>query len=246
MMTASAARRCARLLAGCALAAPGLLLAGGLNVSPVVIEIDSARKAVAVTITNDGNRAATFQADSFVWRQVDGVDHYEPDDELMVVPAIVEVPPNGSQVFRVMLRAPTASPVERTYRVMLEDISSEVERVEGSGLSFRFKHNLPVLIAPSVKVVNSMQWKACTSAPRAGEACVRLRNSGNRRIKIDTITIGGEGWTQSLPLKPQLNVLAGAEREWRLALAPGRSGKLSTVTVLTTQGQALSASPGDH
>lgn len=244
-MRVSTARRLARLFAGCALAAAGPSWADGLNVSPVVIEIDSPRKAVAITITNDSNRAATFQADTFLWRQVDGVDQYEPDDDLMVVPAIVDVPPNGSQVFRVMLRTPTASPVERTYRVMLEDISSEVARVEGSGLSFRFKHNLPVLIAPSVKVVNSMQWRACTSAPRAGEACVRLRNSGNRRIKIDTITVGGEGWSQSLSVQPQLNVLAGAEREWRLPLA-GRSGKLSAVKVRTAQGETLSASQGDR
>lgn len=244
-MKVSTARRLARLFAGCALAAAGPSWADGLNVSPVVVEIASPRKAVAVTITNDSNRTATFQADTFLWRQVDGVDHYEPDDELMVVPAIVEVLPNGSQVFRVMLRVPTLSPVERTYRVMLEDISADVARVEGSGLSFRFKHNLPVLIAPSVKVVNSMQWKACTSTPRAGEACVRLRNSGNRRIKIDTIIVAGEGWTQSLPLQPQPNVLAGAEREWRLPLA-GRSGELTIVKVLTAQGETLSASQGDR
>ena len=36
--------------------------AGGLTISPVMIELESSRKAVAITLTNDGETTLTFQS----------------------------------------------------------------------------------------------------------------------------------------------------------------------------------------
>lgn len=231
-------------LASLAGAAHGPLSAASVNVSPVVIEVESPRKAVAVTVTNNSDRAITFQADAFTWRQDNGADRYDPTSDLLVVPSVVEIPANGSQVIRVVLRTPTPSPVERAFRVMLEDISDDVAPKEGKGLAFRFIHNLPVMIAPSTKVINSMQWKPC-AAKAAGQSCVSLRNTGNRRIKVASLTLAGDAWQQALPMKDQLNVLAGAHREWQLPLAPGKIGPVRTVTVLTAHGESLLASRGE-
>jgi fimbrial chaperone protein len=245
MMQASRTVRLIGLaLASMAGVAQGPLWAASVNVSPVVIEADSPRKAVAVTVTNDSDRAVTYQADAFTWRQENGTDRYDPTSELLVVPSVVEIPPNRSQVIRVVLRTPTPSPVERAFRVMLEDISDDVAPKEGKGLAFRFIHNLPVMIAPSTKAVNSMQWKPCV-AKASGQSCVSLRNNGNRRIKLASLTLGGDAWQQALPMKDQPNILAGAYREWNLPLAPDKTGPVLMVTVLTAQGETLLASPGE-
>jgi fimbrial chaperone protein len=245
MMQGSRTRLASLALACVAGAAHGPLSAASINVSPVVVEVGSPRKAVAVTITNNSNRAVTFQADALTWRQDNGVDRYEPTGDLLVVPSVLEIPPNGGQVIRVVLRKPAPSPVERTYRLILEDITTDVAPPEGKGLAFRFTHNLPVMIAPSAKVQNSMQWKPCAAPAPAKQLCVSLRNSGNRRIKVASIKLGGDAWQQTLPLKEQLNVLAGAYREWRLPPAAGNAGPVRTVTVLTAQGETLQASRGE-
>lgn len=230
-----------------AMVGPTAALAGGVTISPVVIEVDSPRKAAAIKVTNDGDQALILQSDTLVWTQVNGVDHYAPSDELLVVPPIVTVPPNSSQIFRVMLRVPKNAGTERTFRLLLEDITN-YQTVEGqTQIALKFTHNLPVLIAPAGKVVKAFRWKPC--APRAvaalsAEACVRLFNAGNRRVKVKTLTLTGDGWQQALSLQDGENVLAGAEREWRVPLSSGQTGSPIAVQVHTMQGERLQAEAG--
>lgn len=229
--------------AGCA----SLAAAAGVSISPVVIEIDSPRKAIAVTVTNGGDLPITFQTDTLVWRQVDGADRYEPTDELLVVPPIIAVPAHASQVLRLMLRSRTPSPIERSYRLTLENISDEVAAVTGqTSIAFKMSHNLPVMIAPSGKVQNLMRWKPCTPAALAKGAgiCVRLSNAGNRRVKVEKLTVSGDGWQQALELKSGENVLAGSERDWQVPLASGQTGTVRSVQVQTALGETLQAEGG--
>lgn len=247
--------------------------ANWLTISPVVIEIANARKPFAVRITNDSNREATFQLDAFSWQQVNGKDVYAPSDDLVFSPAILVIPPRKSQTFRVLLRDGRPSPAERTYRVMVEDIGEASVQTDTTAIAFKFTHNLPVLVAPSGKVSNSMRWKPCAtptltpattvisatpepskkvvSADHSGsglqdapESCVRLLNSGNRRIKVQALTLTGEGWQQSLSLKTGENVLVGAEREWRVPLRPEQRSAIRGVQVQTAESGLLSAESG--
>ncbi len=152
-----------------------------------------------------------------------------------------------------MLRAPTRAPEERTYRLILEDTSDDLNPSGQTSVAFKFTHNLPVMVAPSARAFSAVRWKPCTPTPsllaekplqiRSTEACVRLLNAGNRRVKIQTLTLTGDGWQQALPLKEGVNVLAGAEREWRVPL-PAGAGALRTVQVQTARGEALAAEPG--
>ena len=239
---------------GLALAAGTATLANaaGISISPVVVEMDSPRRAVAVSVNNSGDRPITLQSDVLLWQQIDGTDRYEPTDALLVVPPIVEIQPGSSQVFRLILRTPVPSPVERTYRLVLEDISENQVKDGQTAISFKLTHNLPIMIAPAGKVRNTIRWKPCTATvapapaakPSTAEACLRLLNAGNRRVKVQTLTLAGTGWQQDLPLKDSINVLAGAEREWRVALAPGHSGALNGVQVLTARGEKLQAETG--
>ena len=243
-------------LLACGLGCATVAAAAGVTISPVVIEIDAPRRAVAVTVTNNGDQPITLQTEAMVWRQVNGADTSEPTDDLLVVPPIVTVPAAGSQVFRVMLRAPVPAPQERTYRLMLEDISAVQATTEQTAVTFRLTHNLPVMVAPAGQVVNAVRWKPCETpvagsatpakTPEAGigQACVRLQNAGNRRIKVQTLTLAGDDWRQAISLKSGENILAGAEREWRVPLPAGQAGALRAVQVQTALGQNLAAEAG--
>ena len=233
--------------------------ANGLTLSPVVIELDSPRQVVAVTVTNNADHAATFQTETVLWRQVNGVDFYEPTDALLVVPPIVQVPPHTSQVFRVTLRVPTPSAVERSYRLILEDISTQLSAAGATSVAFKFAHNLPVLVAPSGKPINAVRWQPCGPAlalvapaigtvpkpsDRAAGFCVRLLNAGNHRMKVQGLTLTGDGWEHKQPLKDAVNVLAGVEYEWHVPLPAGQTGAVQGVWVDTARGGALQADIG--
>jgi fimbrial chaperone protein len=221
---------------------PAATSAAGLTISPVVVQIDSPRKPVAITISNQSDRPITLQADTKVWLQVDGIDQYAPTDELLVVPAIAQVPPNGSQVFRIALRRPSGAPVERTYRLILEDISEEQRPSQTSAVAFKLTHNLPVMVAPSAPLVTAVRWTPCASKP--SQACVRVVNTGNYRLKVQGLTLAGDGWRHALPLKAPEIILAGAAREWQVALAPAEAGAVRGVQVHSAQGATLEAEVG--
>ena len=221
-----------------------------VSISPVVVEIDAPRRPVAITVTNSGERPIRLQAEVLLWRQTDGEDQFEASDALLVVPSIVEVPANSSQVVRVVLRSPSPSPVERTYRLLLENITEEQAQAGAGSVSFKFSHSLPVMIAPSGKVQNIMRWKPCAdvavpSIPvgvaQLKHACVRLLNAGNRRIRVHTLTLNGDGWQQALSFSPGENVLVGSQRELRVPLKPGQTGAVSGVQVFTGLGETLQA-----
>lgn len=239
----------ASIVIGLAAASAMPAIAGGITISPVVIEMSSARQGVAVTINNYGESPITLQSEAFAWRQTDGVDRDEPTDELLVVPPIVKVPANASQTFRLMLHTPNPLPMERTYHLFLEDIS-ELQAASGAAtLNFRVNHILPILIAPAGKILTSIRWKPCVPVnaakpPVSREACVRLLNAGNRRVKVQALTLAGDGWQQALSLKTGENVLAGSEREWHVTLADGQRGVLRGVQVETARGEILQAESG--
>jgi fimbrial chaperone protein len=239
-----------------------LCLAGGaagaqVLINPVVVELGARQRVVAVTITlSDKARAPMrLQTELLRWRQdVHGEAVTEPSDDILVTPPIAELRPGEKQLFRVTLRGPRPAPEELAYRLILEDISeapATTEAVGGISIKLRMRYDLPVLVAPLGPVVNELRWKLCapeaasavtiSSKPsdRGPEACVRLLNAGNRRVKVQTLTLTGEGWQQALPLKDGVNVLVGDEHEWRVPLQANQAGAVRGVQVGTARGETL-------
>jgi fimbrial chaperone protein len=262
----------ARSLADCktiGLAAVLLLVcsaaAAQLVIGPIAVEFGEKQRvaAVAVTLDERAKLPMRLQAEILRWSQdLAGQAVTEETDELLVTPPMAELQPGQRQVFRLALRGKRPAPEELAYRLILEDISESTTFAEvspGMVINFRMRHDLPVVVAPAGLVVTLLRWKPCPpeafatavstpvkpSAARAAEACVRLLNAGNRRVKVQTLTLAGDGWQQALSLKAGENVLAGAEREWRVPLAKGQEGALRTVQVQTARGETLQAESGD-
>lgn len=249
-----------RWLAGAGLA--GALLASGtalaqVLISPVVVELDARQRAVAVVtvaLSDQARAPMRLQADLLRWKQdVLGQAVTESSDDLLVTPPIAELQPGARQVFRVALRGARPAPEELAYRLILEDVAeptAAANSAPGIIIKFRMRYDLPVLVAPVGPVVNALRWKPCppeavSAATRTAEACVRLLNAGNRRLKVQTLTLTGEGWQHALPLKDGVNVLAGSEREWRVPLAKGQTPALRGIEVQTARGETLQAEDGE-
>jgi fimbrial chaperone protein len=221
-------------------------------ISPVVVEMTGAGRAVAVEITLSDRAKAPIrlQAELLRWDQdVRGAAVTEPSDDLLISPPIADLQPGDKQVFRVALRGARRGPEELAYRLVLEDIAALAGAGEGSpgmNIQFRMRYDLPVLVAPAGPVVNALRWKPCpppaaVALQSAADVCVRVLNAGNRRVKVQTLTLSGANWQQALTLKDGVNVLAGAEREWRVALPGGQSGAVRGVQVQTERGETLQA-----
>ena len=204
-----------------------------ITISPVLVELSTARRVVSVTINNPSDQAMNIQAETLAWSQPDGANHYEPTEDLLVAPPIAEIPPQSSQIFRVTLRRPVSGTVEQAYRLVLEDVSEELNPKPGV-VAIRFKHNLPVFVIPPGEAKAAPRWSRCAAV--AGKGCVRLDNDGSRHIRVSELTVAGQGWQQTIQGGA---VLAGTWKQWSFDLASGRS-RPASVTAKTDQG-AISA-----
>jgi len=200
-----------------------------ITISPVLIELSPAQRVVSVTISNPSDQAMSLQVETLSWSQPDGTNYYQPTEDLLVAPPIAEIPPQGSQIFRVTLRHPLSGSVEQTYRLVLEDIS-EVLNPKSGVVAIRFRHNLPVYVTPPGEAKAAARWSRCAAA--AGKGCVRLDNDGSRRLRVSELTVAGQGWQQKVPGGA---VLAGAWKQFNFDLASGLS-PLDSITAKTEQG----------
>lgn len=232
-------------------------------ISPVVVEVGARQRVVAVTVTlSDKARAPMrLQAEILRWRQdVQGASVTAPSDDLLVSPPIADLQPGDKQVFRVALRGPRPSPEELAYRLILENVAepatatATADSSPGMIIKFRMRYDLPVLVASASPVVNALRWKPCEPnaastrepvAPHTVDVCLRMLNAGNRRVKVQTLTLAGDGWSQALTLKNGETLLAGTEREWRVPMAVNQTRALRGVQVLSASGETLQADAGE-
>lgn len=215
-------------------------------INPVLVELGPQQRSASVLVTLSDKAPAPMrlQADVLQWQQdLDGGDLTQPSTDLLVTPPIADLKPGQKQLFRVALRGGRRAPGELAYRLILEDVApprTAMVDAQGLAIKFRMRYDLPVLVAPAVPVQNRLRWKSCAPAVPA-KACLRLLNAGNRRVKVNVLTLAGDGWQQALAMKEGVNVLAGAEREWQVALEPGHAGPVRAVQVRTARGEDLQA-----
>jgi fimbrial chaperone protein len=225
-----------------------LIAWAGSAVSPVLVELPHARAVATVRFTNDAAHPIRVQAATLRWRQIDGANEEKATDELIVVPAIAEVAARATQVFRVALRRPDPSNVERTYRLVLQELPSQAQRADGVAVQTPLSHDLPVSVAPASAIVRRVGWAPCTEAQSAkrsmppGAMCLHVSNEGNRRLRIGSLTLTAGDETRTVDLNPSELLLAGAAKALRVSADwPGKSLQ-RTVTLRDPAGELIEAS----
>jgi fimbrial chaperone protein len=193
--------------------------ASALTIEPVLVELTPTRQVASITVSNPSDHSANLQAEVLSWQQSKGADQYKETEALFVIPAIAEIAPGGTQVFRVALRGPMPSTVEQAYRLILEEIPDEGDRTQtGSVINLKYRFSLPLFISPLEAVRTDLRWSQC-AAP-TNKVCIQLDNRGNRRIRLSELTVSGDGWHQTVPGGD--TVLTGSEKQWILDLSAGQ------------------------
>lgn len=225
-MNGSLRNNCAYLLVAAGVYSPAAIIfpaapVQAATITPVVVEVSRKHPVTSIRFTNTGSSAITLQTQILSWHQVDGHDVRAESDDLIVSPAIVSIPAGATQLFRVTSRVSMGAS-EQSYRLALQDITSEVAPAAGKKptVHFRITNNLPVFYAPAAQEAAAPSWSRC-AAP-IGQVCVRLDNKGNRRIRVSGARfVAG---TAESPLNLMDTVLAGAWKQWTFKSVPGAVG----------------------
>jgi fimbrial chaperone protein len=161
--------------------------AGAFTVTPVRIYMSVRDRAVAVTVTNDGDAEVVIQADINTWKQLpDGTDQLELTDDLILSPPIIKLAPKARQVVRLARLAPPDVSRQNTYRLILREVPEALTQKPNVQISIALALSMPVFITPP-KVKREV---GCSIAGIEGKTVgVRCSNTGTAYSQIRDIDI---------------------------------------------------------
>lgn len=233
------ARRLLRAtLIGCALGALSLTASadeGGLQLSPIRLDLSAKQRGGALTLTNKAGERKTIQVDVVAWSQRDGEDVYEPSQSLLANPPLFFLEAGASQVVRVGLPAAarTASSVEQAYRVFLREVPDE-RPLDVPGLRVAMRLGVPVFVAPASHGPSALQWNGVIGTD--GTVAIALENTGIvharaadlRLVAADGEVVGRDGTMHY--------ALAGSRQVWHLKPSRPLSPGMVRVSALMEEG----------
>ena len=123
--------------------------AGVFSVTPVRIYMAPKDRAIAVTITNEGDEELVMQADLYLWKQKPGgQDDLTLTEDMFLSPPIIKLPPKSRQVVR-LARLSAAKPTEQlTYRMIVREIPEARPAKQDLQLQIALAFSMPVFITP--------------------------------------------------------------------------------------------------
>lgn len=123
--------------------------AGVFTVTPVRIYMSMKEKAIAVTITNEGDEELVMQADVYEWRQkTDGTDDLTLTEDMLLSPPIIKVPGKSRQVIRLARLRPADPERQLTYRMIVREVPEARPSKDKIQLQLALAFSMPVFITP--------------------------------------------------------------------------------------------------
>ena len=212
------------LLMACFVATvPAPASAGSFSVTPVRIYMLPRDRAVAVTITNEGDTEVVLQADLNAWTQKpDGTDEQVPTEDLILSPPIIKLAAGARQVVRLALLKPADASRQLTYRMLMREVPEAVSNPDKSiQVPIALALSLPVFITPPA-AKREMDCTATRSTPQALNVSCGNQGSAYAQVREILVLRGDqalarfEGGTYILPGARKTMSVNGEQ-----AIAPG-------------------------
>lgn len=197
--------------------------AGVFSVTPVRVFMGLRDRAVAITLTNEGDTPIALQADINAWTQKpDGTDDLVLTEDLILAPPIIKLAPRARQVVRLALLRPADASRQLTYRMIVREVpEATAPRGNAMEIPIALALSMPVFVTPPV----AKREVSCELARQADTLQAVCTNSGSAYAQVREATLsrgaaalarfeGGNyilpGIRKVIPLKGDAAVPAGA------------------------------------
>jgi len=168
------------------------VFAGPFTITPVRIYMTPRDKAVAVTITNEGDDELVMQADVYAWKQKpDGEDDLVLTQDMLLSPPIIKLAGKSRQVVRLARLSSAPKDQQLTYRLKVREIPEANPSKTNVQLQIAIAFSLPIFITPP-----SAKSKLTCSADRVAADTIRAtcENTGNAYAQpLDFLLTGPDG-----------------------------------------------------
>lgn len=196
--------------------------AGIFSVTPVRIYMTPKDRAVAVTITNEGDTEVVLQADLNSWSQKpDGTDEQIPTEDIILSPPIIKLAPKARQVVRLALLKPADASRQLIYRLVMREVPEALAANKDIQIPVALALSMPVFITPppakrdiSCQASRASERDFNVSCANSGTAYAQVREIV---VKRDVLTLARfEGGAYILPGARQVMATKGEQ-----AITPG-------------------------
>jgi fimbrial chaperone protein len=210
--------------------------AANISVYPLRAELSQSKTTEVFTVRNHGNEPVVVQASVVKWSQKDGQEVLEPTREVLVAPAVIEVPGNETQIVRIAVRRPPDASKEDTFRLLIQEVPKRRDTKDVQ-IVFTLNISLPIFYAaasgPTQGSLDVTGMKASSNGSKKLLA-LDLSNTGSAHVQVTGIQASDEqgqvaSHTSMFYLLPnqRRSVLINADR-----LPPGgRAVKLNVETM---------------
>jgi fimbrial chaperone protein len=205
--------------------------AGVFSVSPMRIHIDPKNRAVAVTVTNEGDEELVMQADLYLWKQKPGGEEdLSLTEDVFLSPPIFKVPPKSRQVVRLATLRQPPTTQQLSYRIILREIVEARPAKEGMQVQIALAFSIPIFMTPPA----AKHQLAC-EVQRVTASSVKAvcENTGNAFVLPRQFLLTGALGGTAAKLDSGGYILPGIKRSFEIKhTAPIPAGKAKLTATL--------------
>jgi len=210
--------------------------AGGLNVSPIKVELSPTLTKSLLILRNDGTEAVRYQVSVHAWSQgPKGEIQLAPTKDIVALPTLFALKPGEERNVRIGVASPFGN-IEKTYRVFIEELPpAEKPSQPVSQVRVLTRVGVPVFLAPA-RVVEKRTIEGISVAH--GSVHFRVVNGGTAHFREETVRVRGLDATgKELFTRDQRGwyVLAGGSLQHDVELPKECGGLTTLVAQVTTE-----------
>jgi fimbrial chaperone protein len=198
-------------------------------VSPIRIELSAQQASDALKVQNNGSEPVVVQLQTVEWSQENGLDVYQPSNDLVATPPIFTMQPGASQIIRVGLMRAVDDKKELSYRLFLQEVPSR-PKADFKGLQVLLRVGLPVFVSPKAKASPVLYWRA--ERADGDQVRVHLKNEGNAHIQVSDFKLSSPHKPEATVQQVSAYVLPGQSRNWTVAADPAQRPGSDTVRII--------------
>jgi fimbrial chaperone protein len=192
---------------------------GELRLEPVSLTLPAGERSTFLWLSNNGEHPLRAQVRLYAWSQEDGGEVLAATDRLAASPALLEVPPRGRQLVRVVRLGADAPAAEAAYRLIVDELPSATPPTATAAPLLRY--SIPLFALPATQASAAARLSARIDRDAEGHGLLRLYNDGGSHARIARLDFVGDGGRQVLAPGLAGYVLPGGYKEWRLPAATG-------------------------
>ncbi len=213
--------------------------AATLQISPVLVDLAPQQSATGIMLRNPGSTPIYGQVRVYAWDQTQDDDILTPTAEIQASPPIIQVPPKGEQLVRLVRSGNDLAPLQKSYRLVIDEIPDPATpRI--NGVVLRMRYSVPVFVAGATpEPVPELAWHVARADK---EWVLRLANTGTRYAQVASLQIVAGPDTPVAKVDGLLGyALAQRQREWRIPVKHGAAGPIRIKALVN--GNAVTVTP---